>query len=417
MPVYSVIQVAKYIKSSVDADRVLGNLYVTGEVSNFSRASSGHCYFTLKDGEAQLRCVKFRDDPGEEHLANGAAVTTHGRITFYPARGELQYYVDLVQPEGVGELYMQFLRVKATLESEGLFDPARKRPLPAFPRRIAVVTSLAGAVVHDIHNVLLRRYPMVELVLIHTPVQGDQAPLGIITALRTAAMEPGLDLVILARGGGALEEMAAYNREDVARAIHACPIPIISAVGHETDVTIADLVADLRAPTPSAAAELATPDVRVLHQRIAQFSRRLNDDVGSRATRQKTAVRHLKDRLNYLVPDLSTHRQRIDELLRAANAVLGREMDGLRERTNARMLQLDSLHPGNTLARGYALVDLAADGRAVVLPSDVKTGDAVNVRLAEGSFQATVTTKRNHATPRPKRGAKPIPAEQGNLWA
>ena len=416
MPVYSVSQVAKYIKYSVDADRVLGNLYVTGEVSNFSRPSSGHCYFTLKDGESQLRCVKFRDDPGEEHLANGAAVTTHGRITFYPVRGDLQYYVDLVQPEGVGELHMEFIQVKAKLEEEGLFDPARKRPLPSFPRRIAVVTSLAGAVVHDVRNVLLRRYPMVELVLVHSPVQGDQAPVGIITALKTVSMEPGLDLVILARGGGSLEEMAAYNREDVARAIHGCPIPVISAVGHETDVTIADYVADLRAPTPSAAAEMATPDVRVLRQRISQFSQRLNDGAAQQAARRNTEVRHLRDRMAYLTPDLSTHRQRVDELLRAASAVLQQEMAALRERTSSRMLQLDSLHPGNTLGRGYALVDRAADGRAVVRPSDVRNGDALNVRLAEGSFQAAVTARGNHATPRPRRGAKPVPPEQGNLW-
>ncbi|MBF8299380.1 MAG: exodeoxyribonuclease large subunit, partial [Dehalococcoidia bacterium] len=189
VPVFTVSQVAKYVKFTVDSDRVLGNLYVTGEVTNFSHASSGHCYFTLKDGDSQLRCVKFRDDPGEEHLANGAAVTTHGRMTFYPARGELQYYVDLVQPEGVGEIHMDFLRVKAKLEAEGLFDLGRKRRLPQFPTRIGIVTSLAGAVVHDIQQILSRRYPLVELLLIHTPVQGEQAPAGIIAALKAAGAQ------------------------------------------------------------------------------------------------------------------------------------------------------------------------------------------------------------------------------------
>ena len=409
-------QVAKYLKTTIDTDRVLANLYIAGEVSNFNRASSGHCYFTLKDGESQLRCVKFRDGLGEEHLANGAAVTAHGRITFYPRGGDLQYYVDLVQPEGVGELYMDFLRVRAKLQEEGLFDPSRKRPLPAFPRRIAVITSLSGAVVHDIHNVLSRRYPMVELVLIHTPVQGAQAPQGIIGAFRTAAAEPGLALVILARGGGSLEEMAAFNREDVARAVRACPVPVISAVGHETDVTIADLVADLRAPTPSAAAELATPDATVLHQGIAQFQRRLNESVEQEGLRHRTAVRQYRERLGYLAPDLKNHRQRVDDFVRAAAMALGHTIAALREQVQGRTLQLDSLHPGNTLARGYALVDRAADGQPVAKPSDVKAGDAVNVRMAKGSFQAAVTGKGNHATPRPRRGSKnPVPAVQGDL--
>ena len=426
MPVYTVSQIARYVKSTVDADRVLANLYVTGEVSNFSRASSGHCYFSLKDGTSQIQCVKFREEPsprggsradqGEQFLANGAAVTAHGRMTFYGARGELQYYVHLVQPEGVGELYMEFLRVKAKLDEEGLFAPSRKRRPPAFPGRIAVVTSLTGAVLHDVRTVLARRYPLVELVLVHTPVQGDQAPWGIISALRTVGMAAGIDLVILARGGGSLEELAAFNREDVARAIHACPIPVVSAVGHETDVTIADLVADLRAPTPSAAAEMVTPDVRHVAQRIELWRQTMLGGVNEIVDRRRRSIGQSRASLGYLLPDISERRQRIDEAVRAAAAVVARDLSLRREQVRARALQLDSLHPGNTLARGYALVDRAVDGKPVLHATDVSNGDSVHVRLGDGSFQAVVTGRGNHDVPRPKRGTKQaVPAAQGSL--
>lgn len=399
MPVYTVTQIAKYVRYTVEADRVLGNLYITGEVTNFSRASSGHCYFTMKDGESQLRCVKYRDEPGEEHLIPGAAVTTHGRMTFYPARGDLQYNVDLVQPEGVGEFHMEFLRVKKLLEEEGLFDPARKRPLPEFPRRIAVVTSLGGAVVHDIQNILSRRYPLVELALVHSQMQGGQASAGVIAALRTAGAQKGMDLVILARGGGSPEELATFNREDIARAIYGCPIPVVSAIGHETDFTIADLVADRRAPTPSAAAEMVTPDSEELQLRIKRSQRSLFAGVLGYAGRWRGELRHNQGRLQRLLPDVDGQRQRVDALIDVARAALTRDLAALRERVQTQEAQLDSLHPGHTLARGYALVDRAADGRPVARPSDVKNGDGVNVRLSEGSFQAAVTGKGNHATP------------------
>ena len=418
MPVYSVTQVAKYVKDTVEADRVLADLLVTGEVSNFSRATSGHCYFTLKDGESQLRCVAFRDAAqGAELLENGTAITAHGRISFYQARGDLQFYADLVQPEGVGELYMEFLRLREKLEGEGLFDESRKRPLPAFPRRIALVTSRTGAVFHDIQNVISRRYPIVELLFLHTPVQGDQAAEGIISAFKTLALEKDVDLVILARGGGSLEEMSAFNDEAVARAIHASHAPVVSAVGHETDTTIADYVADVRAPTPSAAAELVVPDIRELKLRLSEQHRALGSEIMTHLGERQDSLKHTVATLERLTPDLATSRQRIDELTRAALAVLQRETVVMREQVHGRGMQLGSLHPGNTLSRGYALVQRTADGRPVSRVADVGPGDGIGVRVSDGSFQGQVLGSRAAPLRTPRRAKRRIaPVEQKPLW-
>ncbi|MCH8192047.1 MAG: exodeoxyribonuclease VII large subunit, partial [Chloroflexi bacterium] len=285
MAVHTVSEVVTYVRGVLDRDAFLADLYITGEISNLTRAPSGHCYFTIKDSESQLRCVMFRPAPGAEFLEQGVKVTAHGRISIYSVRGELQYVADLVQPEGVGELHMKFLQLKAKLEEEGLFDSSRKRPLPSYPKRIAVVTSRTGAVFHDIQTVLSRRYPLVELVLVHTLVQGDQAPGGIVSALKTVNQEPGIDVVVVARGGGSLEELWAFNDEAVARAIYASRVPVVSAVGHETDETIADYVADVRAPTPSAAAELVTPDRVELQRRILDLQAAARGSLAERLRR------------------------------------------------------------------------------------------------------------------------------------
>ena len=417
MPVYTVTQVARYVRDTVEADQILADLYVTGEVSNFSRAASGHCYFTLKDSDSQLRCVAFRETTGAELLDNGVAVTAHGRISFYQARGDLQFYPDQVQPEGVGELYMEFLRLREKLEGEGLFDESRKRPLPAFPRRIAVVTSRAGAVLHDIQNIISRRYPIVELLFLHTPVQGDQAAEGIISAFKTLGLEKDVDLVILARGGGSLEEMWAFNQEAVARAIHASHVPVVTAVGHETDTTIADYVADVRAPTPSAAAELVVPEMRDLKLRLVEHRRALGSQIMQHLGLHQDTLKHTLARLERLTPDLTTYRQRIDELTRAALALLQRQTLVMREQVHSRGLQLGSLHPRSTLSRGYALVERTADGHPVSRVADVNPGDGIGVQVSDGSFQGQVLGKRTAPlrTPRrAKRGGPPV--EQKPLW-
>ena len=258
--IYSVSQLSSYTKQTLERDAVLQDLWVSGEVANLARPGSGHSYFSIRDGKATMRCVMFRNSRGMNYLDNGAAIILHGRVSIYEQRGDLQIIADIAQPEGVGELQLRLEQLKLQLEQQGLFDQSRKRTLPRFPTKIAVVTSPTGSVWHDIQNVVRRRYPLVELAIAPAPVQGEDAAPMLVDAIESAGDEPDVDVIIVARGGGSLEDLWAFNEEAVARAIFACPLPVVSAVGHETDYTIADMVADLRAPTPSAAAELVVPD-------------------------------------------------------------------------------------------------------------------------------------------------------------
>ena len=265
MAIYSVSQVTRYLRELLESDPQLNDLWVAGEVSNLTTSQAGHIYFTLKDSTAQLRCVMFRNNnAGSRLLANGALVVAHARISFYEARGEVSVISDAVMPEGTGPLYLELERLKAKLQAEGLFDESRKRPLPPFPKMLGVVTSSTGAALQDIRKVLQSHYPMVEVLLAPTLVQGEGAAEGIVAALHTLNQDGRADAIIVARGGGSLEELWPFNEEIVARAIHASAIPVISGVGHERDVTIADLVADVRAPTPTAAAEMAVPNMVAL---------------------------------------------------------------------------------------------------------------------------------------------------------
>ena len=265
MRILTVSQAVSYLRELLESDLVLGDVWISGEVSGPRTQPSGHTYFVLKDASTQLRSVLFRAAQLRQrrlvdYLTQGSQVIVHGRLTVYEARGELQIVVDFVQPAGVGLHHAQYERLRLQLEEEGLFDAARKRPLPLFPRRIGVVTSPAGAVFHDICNILRRRWPLAEVVLAPTPVQGQEAPIGVVTAIESLNLLGDVDVIIVARGGGSVEELWAFNEEPVARAVFGSLVPIVSAVGHETDYTICDYVADLRAPTPSAAAELVAPD-------------------------------------------------------------------------------------------------------------------------------------------------------------
>ena len=256
---YTVSAVAEYLKASLESDPRLADLMVVGEVSGYRNPSSGHHYFALRDEQSVLRCVMFRGGRGGQFLSDGSQVICHGRISIYTARGDLQYYVDQVEPDGVGALQKAFEEMRKRLESEGLFESGRKRQLPAMPARIAVITSPTGAVIQDILNVLTRRYPLAEVILIPTAVQGEKAAPEIVRAFQALNALDDIDVAIVARGGGSLEDLWSFNEETVARAIFASNVPVISAIGHETDTTIADLVADVCAPTPSAAAEIVAP--------------------------------------------------------------------------------------------------------------------------------------------------------------
>lgn len=406
MPIYSVSQVTKYVRDLLDADSLLREVYVTGEVSNVTRSAAGHCYFTLKDAESQLRCVMFRTGSvGMDVIQHGALVSGMGRVSIYLPRGDLQFIATVIQPEGVGELHLEFLRLKAKLEEEGLFDPSRKRPLPPFPKRIAVVTSRTGAVWHDIQNIVRRRYPLVELVLAHTLVQGDQAPEGIVAALRAVNAAPGIDVVIVGRGGGSLEELWAFNDERVARAIHASRVPVVSAVGHETDITIADFVADVRAPTPSAAAELVVPRRADLAQRIADLAENAGSVVVDLVREHRNDLRYRVAQITALAPDIDGRRQRLDDLTRSATAVLQREFSLWREQTRSHARQLAALQPSATLARGYAVVERASDGLAITRVAQVASGDGLAIHLSDGRLPAIAGTGPVPVLPAPVSGS------------
>ncbi|MBI2864626.1 MAG: exodeoxyribonuclease VII large subunit [Chloroflexi bacterium] len=393
MQIFSVGQVARYLNAFLTSDAILSDLWVAGEVSNVSQSPAGHVFLTLKDRDCQLRCVMFRRAGRLFQAANGDAVLAHGRIALYEATGALQLYVDVVQPEGVGLLHLQFEQMRAKLEAEGLFEIARKRRLPTFPQRIGVVTSPTGAVIRDIHNVVSRRFPLAELVVAPTPVQGDEAVMGIADAFAALAALGNIDVVIVARGGGSMEELQAFNDERVARAIFCCPIPVVSGVGHETDYTIADYVADVRAPTPSAAAELVVPDRFDLRYQVENKQRRLLAALSDLVGRRQSALRARTESLQHLGPDVGTMRLRVDDLSRRIASRLDAQLLVSGEKVNSRVRQLTSLSPLLTLSRGYAVVRQRDNGQVVCSVEAVARGDQLDVRVADGSFGVVVSAE------------------------
>jgi exodeoxyribonuclease VII large subunit len=382
---------SRYIKEAVESDLRLSNLWVEGEVSNVSRSQAGHTYFTLKDGNYALRCVLFQARYRGVPLENGAQVLVHGNVTFYEVRGDLQIMVDFVQPAGIGARQAEFERLKEKLEAEGLFDEARKRPLPAFPLRIGVVTSPSGAVFHDICHVLQRRWPLAEVVLAATAVQGEQAAPGIADGLRLLNEQPGIDVIIVARGGGSTEELWAFNEEIVARAIFASAAPVISAVGHETDFTISDFVADKRAPTPSAAAEMAAPDRREMLRYLLGLAAAARAALERRLAESGNGVERARQRLRWALPDTARQTERIAGLLRQAASALGRGLEQRYERTRACSAQLRSLDPQATLSRGYAVVQLRDGQQAITSVQQVKGKDRLDIHVKDGRFPAEVS--------------------------
>ena len=390
MAVHTVTQVNSYLKDSLDRDAFLADLWVSGEVSNLSRPTSGNLYFTLKDSQCQLRCVMFRSGRGGDLLNGGDAAIVHGRVSLYPARGEVQVYVDLVQPEGTGVLHLELERLKARLEDEGLFEPTRKRPLPPFPQKVGVVTSPTGAVFHDICNVIQRRYPLAEVMLSPTLVQGDQAAQEIVAALRALNDLGDVDVIIVARGGGSLEELWPFNEEEVARAIYRSRIPVISGVGHETDTTIADLVADRRAPTPSAAAEIAVPDATRLQAQVVAYQRDAINTMNYLVFQRQQELSAWVQRLLSRGPQVDAWQQRVDELTQALSRGLAASLALSRERFLGLEQRLGALNPHAVLQRGYAVVQRADNATLVTSVGQVHTDDTVKITVRDGSFGARV---------------------------
>ncbi|MBM3940865.1 MAG: exodeoxyribonuclease VII large subunit [SAR202 cluster bacterium] len=387
---FSVAELAEYLKVGLERDPGLRDLWVSGEVSNLVKAVSGHAYFTLKDAAAALRCVLFKGGRGAQHLQHGAQINIHGRVSLYTQRGDLQIYADVVVPAGQGVLQAEFERLQAKLEAEGLFDVSRKRPLPAFPCRIGIVTSETGAVFHDIVRVLTHRYPLAEVVLCPAQVQGDEAPAQVAEAIRALNQTEGIDVIIAGRGGGSLEDLWAFNTELVARAIHASRVPVVSAVGHEADVTIADLVADLRAPTPSAAAMAVSPDVRELSNEVFALATRAVAVLDGMVLMGRRDVTGLVHRMRGRLPDNATARLGVDDLLERGQRALLRGLRRQKEQTEALTLTLAALDPRAVLARGYAILIRADTGTTVSSTSAVTAGDRIRATVRDGTFEAEV---------------------------
>ncbi|MDE3095756.1 MAG: exodeoxyribonuclease VII large subunit [Chloroflexota bacterium] len=391
--IYAVHELTTYLRELLDSDPLLGDVWVTGEISNVSRPASGHVYFTLKDATGQIRGVFFQrrsrpDAATAREIEQGHAVVVHGRVSIYEQRGELQMIVDFVKPEGAGLLQMEFERLKEQLAAEGLFDETRKRALPRFPRRIGVVTSASGAVFHDICHVLERRWPLAEVVLAPAPVQGADAVAGVIGGVDQLNRRGDIDVIIVARGGGSIEELAAFNAEPVARAIFASATPIISAVGHETDVTIADFVADRRAPTPSAAAEIVAPDRLDVSVRLGVAAGIMDSIVRRHMDAAREHVRGCARRIEQRGPAIDRERQRLDDLARRAQAAVEHRTREAAQGVGGCVWRLRALDPFATLERGYAIVQR---GAAVVSSvAGAKPGDPLRVRVRDGSFGAHV---------------------------
>jgi exodeoxyribonuclease VII large subunit len=392
MIVLPVHRVCALLRETLESDPRFNDLYLSGEVSNFTRSAAGHMYFTLKDAGGQLRCAFFRRANVRTGalLENGARIVAHGSISIYEQRGELQCIVDFVHHEGVGLLHLEYQRLKEKLEEEGLFDLERKRPLPPYPRRIGVVTSPDGAVFHDVCHVLRRRWPLVEVVLAPTLVQGDGSADGVCEAIRDLNDAPGIDLIIVCRGGGSMEDLWTFNLEIVARTIFASRVPIISAVGHETDYTIADYVADLRAPTPSAAAEIAVPDRVGIALQTGALAEALGGALRHRLQDARWDLAGTLDALGRAAPDVRRERLRVLTQMERARAAVRHALDRRHGDVGDRYLQLNALSPMNTLGRGYALVRRSSDDRAVTSAGGVGPGDGVHVTLADGEFRAEV---------------------------
>lgn len=392
-PVYSVTQVNQYIKGLLDRDRSLANLFVRGEISNYKVYPPGHHYFSLKDAEGAIRCVMFRREAVSLRFRpeNGMKVIASGRVTVFPRDGQYQLYCDSLTPDGVGDLHVAFEQLKEKLYREGLFDPDHKRPIPKFPGKIALITSPAGAAVRDMLRILGARWPLAEVVVLPVRVQGVEAPGEICAALAWANRHQVADLIITGRGGGSMEDLWAFNEECVARAIYASRIPVISAVGHEPDVTIADFVADLRAATPSNGAELAVPDQNEFLDRLAQLEGRMAQAMGRRLERagkrleQAKRCRMLQNPMSY-VDDrrllLDYQRQRLAGGLSAAAS---RE----RERFARLSAGLDALSPLKVLGRGYTIVR-REDGKIVRSVLDTAAGDKLTLRVTDGEIACQV---------------------------
>lgn len=388
-----------HITQLFERDELLRDLWIIGEVSNWKRATSGHVYFSLKDSGATLNAVMWKSHTFAHTWLphDGDQIIAHGYVGVYPERGQYQLYVNRIQPAGRGQLYAEFEALKSRLATAGLFDLSRKRPLSTQPRHIGIVTSANAAALHDILRVLAARWPLVQIVLFPTLVQGSEAPAQIVAALQSAnqyctTIAP-LDTLILARGGGSIEDLWAFNDEHVAYAIVESACPIVTGIGHETDFTIADFVADLRAPTPSAAAVAATPDRADGLQQLADHRQWLHRRLTHQLQQAEQQLMQGKARLQRIAPDrqLDLHRQRLDDRIRHLEYIIQRKLERWQDRRTLAHARLTALSPFNVLRRGYSIVQ-RDDGVVVTTPTMVDVADRLSVHTFGGHYYVRVTT-------------------------
>lgn len=395
--VITVTQINEYIRTIMDGDRLLNNLAIKGEISNYKLYPSGHHYFTLKDEGGALRCVIFKGNAMRMKFRpeNGMKVIAMGKISVFPRDGAYQLYCTSLVMDGVGDLYAAFEQLKAKLQAQGLFDPAHKQPIPKFPGTIGIITSSAGAAVHDMLRILRKRYPLTKVLLLPVRVQGVEAPGEIASAIRYANYYRLADVLIVGRGGGSIEDLWAFNEELVAHAIYESRIPVISAVGHEPDVTISDFVADLRAATPSNAAELAVQDQDALRQILDQLSVSMSNAMTRQIKMRRQHLAVLSGSPALQSPEGYLHQRRNNlenlqnRLLSAQNMQIARK----KQRYIAMTAKLDAMSPLKVLTRGYAMAQ-KEDGQIVRSVEQVQTGDKLNIALADGRVTATVTDKK-----------------------
>lgn len=393
MNVLTVTQVNTYIKALLDESAPLLNIYISGEISNFTHYyRTGHLYFTLKDESSQLKAVMFSSNASRLRFQaeNGMKVICRGRISVYSKSGEYQLYVDDMQPDGVGALSLAFEQLKKKLSQEGLFDEVHKKPIPPFPSKIGVATSNIGAAVEDIKNITARRYPLAEIIICPTVVQGENAPADIVRSIKMLDGYDGIDVIILGRGGGSAEDLWAFNSEEVARAVFACETPIVSAVGHETDFTICDFVSDLRAPTPSAAAELVCPDINKLYSDLSVKKNALDFYI---ANRIETLEQDLCDiTQNGAFADaesfFAAYQDNLEVLSERLNDAFSFTIDDKENKFLNASARLEALSPLSVLMRGYCVA--SKNGKAVKSKKDIKKDDELTLRFADGRVDISV---------------------------
>ena len=386
----TVSQASTYIKQLITQDELLGDIWIIGEISNLRISTAGHAYFTLKDLHSQIRCVMFARSTGLNILENGGEVTAHGRMSFYETSGSLDFLVNIVIGEGSGPLAMEFEKLKYNLENEGLFEQTRKRHLPKFPGTIGLITSPSGSVIHDVTTVLNRRYPIVKVILVPSMVQGRDAAPDVIRSIKMLNNETKADVIIIARGGGSLEDLSAFNEESLARAIYVSRIPIISGIGHETDFTIADFVADLRAPTPSAAAELATPDRSALISEILTRVEHMNRVIKNQISDLRYKIERTESTLQYRVPDIAGYIIRVDELASRLSTGTDHRLLNLNQKVINLHKQIDTLNPISTLQRGYAVVQKHGSSEILSKTKQFVHGDEIDIAVLDGTIEAIV---------------------------